>query len=368
MMKNLLAIMVFAITLLSCKEEPKSVLSEKQSLQKENPVLHFKQNLIKSAVDSIFKKYDFNANVGIFQDNQVLYTRNNGFKEFKNKTPLNDSTVFAIASISKQFTSVMIMKLEEDQKLKSTDSVFHYIPEFKNGGFKNIIISQLMNHTSGVVDEGNGLASKPGEKFHYSNKGYYYLGQIIEKASGKSFDNYALDFFNSIGLKHTFTSSSYQGHNFASAHVGTLKNNEETPGMPKRLANKNISNPAGGILSTVADLHLWNQKLYGGEIISKTSLDKVLKQSTERNHPIFGKMGYGYGLMMGFSTPKNYFHSGYIKGAPSLNIYYPETKTSVIILSNIANESIGKTAFFKPHKEIKHFTDLIEIASEETSL
>ena len=55
-MKNLLAIMVFAITLLSCKEEPKSVLSEKQSLQKENPVLHFKQNLIKSAVDSIFKK------------------------------------------------------------------------------------------------------------------------------------------------------------------------------------------------------------------------------------------------------------------------------------------------------------------------
>ena len=74
-------------------------------------------------------------------------------------------------------------------------------------------------------------------------------------------------------------------------------------------------------------------------------------------------MGYGLGIMMNDNKPVSFFHSGYVKGAPSLNIYYPETKTSVIILSNIADEEKGKSASFRPHLEIKKIGDVIEIAN-----
>jgi len=69
--------------------------------------------------------------------------------------------------------------------------------------------------------------------------------------------------------------------------------------------------------------------------------------------------------MMNPQKPVAYFHKGYVKGSPSLNIYYPETKTSVIILSNIADESKGKDAIFIPHKEVKKLTDAIESSVAE---
>ena len=90
-----------------------------------------------------------------------------------------------------------------------------------------------------------------------------------------------------------------------------------------------------------------------------------MTNSTENNHPILGKVGYGFGIMMNPQKPDAYFHTGYVKGSPSLNIYYPETKTSVIILSNIADESKGKDAIFIPHKEVKKLTDAIESSVAE---
>ena len=73
-------------------------------------------------------------------------------------------------------------------------------------------------------------------------------------------------------------------------------------------------------------------------------------------------MGYGLGIMMNVGKPTAYFHTGYVKGSPSLLIYYPESQTSVIILSNIADELNGKNAIFNPHKKIKEMTDAIQNA------
>lgn len=130
--------------------------------------------------------------------------------------------------------------------------------------------------------------------------------------------------------------------------------------MPKRLAESSISIAAGGILSTAQDMNIWNQSLYNGKILKQASLLAFKSKSADRNHPILGKMGYGFGIMMNLEKPNSYFHSGYVKGSPSLNIYYPETKTSVIILSNIADETLGKAGFFNPHKSIKRITDNLQ--------
>jgi CubicO group peptidase (beta-lactamase class C family) len=254
----------------------------------------------------------------------------------------------------------MILLQTEQGKLQLTDKVSKYVKAFQTKEYENITVHQLLNHTSGLNILGEKLRFKSGTDFYYSNDGFDALGKVVEKVSGKTYDENAEDLFRKAGMLSSSTGNTFKGNNFAGAYLGTDKKFEKITNMPKRLADKEIGIPAGGILSTVQDLHTWNDALYGGKILKPETLKKFVTQSAERHHPIFGKMGYGYGIMMNLGKPKTYFHSGYVKGSPSLNIYYPETKTSVIILSNIADEQTGKGLIFKPHKEVKKITDAIE--------
>ncbi|MFC6269309.1 serine hydrolase domain-containing protein [Frigoriflavimonas asaccharolytica] len=317
---------------------------------------------MQTQIDSVFSKYQFNGSVSVIKNDEILYQKENGFEDFNSKKKLDENSVFAIASLSKQFTAALVLLQEDQGKLSTEDQVSTYLSDFQTKEFQNITIQQLLNHTSGLSDFGNGLHSKPGEKFKYSNKGFRLLGEIIEKVSGKSYDENVQELFEKVRMKNSFTANNFNGKNFASAFTGNSKNFQEVENMPKRLAKKEISVPAGGILSTVSDLHLWNSALYSGKILKPASLKKFMEKSSDRKHQILGKMGYGFGIMMNLGKPEAYFHTGYVKGSPSLNIYYPETQTSVIILSNIADKSKGKFFIFKPHKEIKQITDAIQIS------
>ncbi|WHF51148.1 serine hydrolase domain-containing protein [Chryseobacterium gotjawalense] len=325
----------------------------------------FKQKLLKAQIDSVFAKTQFNGSVSVLQDGKILYQKENGFEDFKDKTKLNRSSVFAIGSVSKQFTAVLILLQEEEGKFSTEDKVSKYLTEFQPRQFENIKIKELLNHTSGISDFGNGLLSEPGQEFNYSNKGFYYLGKIIEKVSGKSYDENVMDLFRKAEMKNSSTANLFKGAHFASAYIGNSKNFSKVENMPERLSAKEISVPAGGILSTVTDLHRWNNGLFNGNILKTSSLKKVTEKSADRNHQILGKMGYGFGLMMNVQKPESYFHTGYVKGSPSLNMYYPETNTSVVVLSNFADESKGKNAVFYPHKEVKKATDWVENAVVE---
>ncbi len=192
------------------------------------------------------------------------------------------------------------------------------------------------------------------------------MGQLIEKISGKKYGENAKELFAKAGMKHSSTSDLFVNHHFSSAYLGNSSRFQEVENMPKRLSNNEISVGAGGILSSVSDLHQWNFALYNGKILKPESLRKFMTNSMENNHPILGKVGYGFGIMMNEGKPGSYFHTGYVKGSPSLNIYYPETKTSVVILSNIADEAKGKNGFFNPHKEVKKITEAVENALIET--
>lgn len=364
MIKNLFLLLFSLLILFSCKSEAEKI-AEKTTARSaiiDSTIILFQQKLLKSQIDSVFEKTKFNGSVSIHQDGQILYEKENGFEDFRKKKVLDSSSVFAIASLSKQFTAVLILLQEDFGKLNTEDKVSKYLTDFQTNQFKNINIKELMNHTSGISDFGSGLLAKPGQEFHYSNKGFYYLGQIIEKISAKSYDQNLKELFDKVGMTNSFSATSFNGNNLASAFTGTANNFQEVENMPKRLADKSISVPAGGILSTINDLHRWNAALYQGEILKPASLKKISEKSSDRNHLILGKMGYGFGLMMNVGKPLAYFHTGYVKGAPSLLIYYPESRTSVVILSNIANESTGKNAIFNPHKEIKRITDAIQNA------
>lgn len=355
------AILILIISF-SCKSDAEKAV-EKTAIKTskvDSIILAFQQNSLKIKIDSIFSENQLNGSVLVINNDTILYQNSNGFENFNDKKVLDDHSIFAIASISKQFTAVLVLLLEDQGKLNTDDYVSKYLDDFQSRQFEKITLKDLLNHTSGISDFGNGLLSKPGSEFHYSNKGYLLLGKIIEKVSGKSYDKNAKELFRKLGMKNTFTANETVGKNFADAYLGTPKNNQIVENMPKRLAKDEISVPAGGILSTTNDLNLWNQSLYNGKILTQVTFNKFSEKSADRKHPIFGAMDYGFGIMMDVKPPLAYFHSGYVRGSPSLNIYYPETKTSVIILSNIADISKGKNAIFNPHKKIKTITDSIQ--------
>ena len=354
--------LILLVLLFSCKSEAEK-LAEKTAVRnaKIDSTIHsFEKNFLKENIDSVFAQYEFNGSVAVIKNDSILYEKVNGYENFKDKTKIDSISVFAIASVSKQFTAVLVLMQEDLGKLSTGDKVSKYLEEFQTRQFENITIKELLNHTSGISDFGNGLLSKPGTEFHYSNKGFRFLGEIIEKVSGKSYDENAKNLFAKVGMTHTSTSNIFNENHFASAYTGTPSHFQLVENMPKRLSNDEISVPAGGILSTINDLHLWNTALYNGKILKPESFTKFSQKSADRNHQILGKMDYGFGIMMNVEKPLAYFHTGYVKGSPSLNIYYPETKTSVIILSNIANQAQGKTAVFQPHKKIKIITDSLQ--------
>lgn len=344
--------------LFNCKSNAEKVDERKQIV--DSVAVLFQQSILKNSIDSIFTKHQFNGSISIKQNEKYLYSHQSGYSDFKTKKKIDSSTVFAIASISKQFTAVLILLKKEEGKLDVNDKVHQYLPEFNRPKFNQITIHHLLTHTSGIYDFGDGLQFEVGSDYGYSNKGYNYLGEIIEKISGKSFDENAKTLFDKVGMKNTFTALSYIRNQLGGANIGTIQNPQKVENMPRRLADQSIGTPAGGILSTASDLHLWNEKLYGGKIINDESLNLLKKNYSTRGHYVLGKVGYGYGVMSNQNEPKAYFHTGYVKGAPSLLIYYPETKTSVAILSNFANESLGKTNFFMPHRQVKDVTDALE--------
>ncbi|WP_313501963.1 serine hydrolase domain-containing protein [Kaistella carnis] len=346
----------------SCKSEAEKRAEETASRNSiiDSTISQFQKKLLTQQIDSVFSRYHFNGSVAVVKSDEILYEKHNGFENFETQKKLDTSSVFAIASLSKQFTAVLVLLQEEQGKLNTNDKVSQYLTAFQGNQFKNITIKELLNHTSGISDFGDGLLSEPGKEFHYSNKGFRLLGQIIEKVSGKSYDENVTVLFAKAGMINSSTATSFKGSNLAVAHTGNADNAQKVQNMPKRLAEASISVPAGGILSTINDLHRWNRALYNGKILKPETLNKFSAKSSERNHQILGKMDYGFGIMMNIGKPNAYFHTGYVKVAPSLLIYYPENQTSAIILSNIADELKGKNAVFNPHKEIKRITDAVQ--------
>lgn len=356
------------INFISCKNDIPPTISVNKNEIIDSTITAFEKKLLKQQIDSVFKKYQFNGSIAVFKDSVELYRKENGFLDFKAKTTIDAHSVFAIASVSKQFTAVLVLLQMEQGKLHLEDKVSDYLDDFKLKEYEDITIHQLLNHTSGLNTFGGKLMFKSGSDFYYSNDGFNALGKIVEKTSGKSYDENITELFAKVGMSHSSTGDLFKAGNFAGAHVGNGKNAEKIENMPKRLGSKDIGIPAGGLLSTLDDLHTWNNALYGGKILKPETLKLFTSKTSQRNHAIFGKMGYGYGIMTNLGKPLSFFHSGYIKGSPSLNIYYPETKTSVIILSNIADEQSGKGLIFRPHKEVKKITDILENTIHEMKI
>lgn len=310
-------------------------------------------NNTSNKINSLFiEKGDisFNGVVLIKTNNKKIYEKVIGFSNLENKTPLTKKDCFVIGSISKQFTAVLTLIQLEKKQLKLHDPIRNYLPELKQSWADTITVHHLLTHMHGIEAIDKPLLFKAGSKFMYSQIGYDLLAQIIEKTSGKKFSELSKEMFEKCGMKHTFHPDHKTNIKFCKGYTkvenGVFEFEENTfQNYPA----------AGSFISNVEDLILWNNCLFSGKLLKKSTMNLLLakQEGAVRNHPVFGTTEYGYGLTI--STLVNemqYGQTGFAPGFVSINFYFPSKKLSVVVLQNmvIDPDDLKKTFYY--HSEI----------------
>src|SRR2546426_349054 len=308
------------------------------------------QTLDKAKLDQFFdrlaEKNKAMGSLTITKVGNVLYTRAIGYSQINPKKPLTAANRFRIGSITKMFTAAMILQLVEEGKLKPTDTLDKFFPQIPNA--KKITIAQILAHRSGIPnvrrdqnsqgnvnttpitkDEMLALIAKatpdfePDSKQSYSNSGYFLLGLIIEKLTGKPYEEALKERITSkIGLKDTYT---------ATGSIDVNKNESLTymnlGGDWKQVPETHPSILFGGgqIISTPNDLAKFIQALFDGKIVSKESL---IQMKTIRD-------GEGLGMEpFTFAGKTFYGHAGGGDNYGAWLAYQPEEKLAVAYTTN----------------------------------
>tara|TARA_B100000809_G_scaffold214992_1_gene220034 strand:- start:115 stop:1773 length:1659 start_codon:yes stop_codon:yes gene_type:complete len=341
------------------------------------------QNELSHKIDSLLSAYDTNNKPGlaisIIQNKDILYSKGFGLANLDYSIKNTDSTVFSLASISKQFTSAAIWSLITEGKLNLEDNIHLFFPDFPEYG-KSIKIKHLLNHTSGfrnyhtlmylsgfnydrdyydnqtvlnLIKRQKNLDNILGEKIVYSNTNYNLLALIIEQLSNQNLNAYLKEkVLLPIGMKSTFVRVSH-GKTIKNKAIGyQKKNNQFTYNTTSQL-----SYGAGSMGSHLNDMIIWMNML-NGQIPQFKSLTSFLKtQDTLINGET---TTYARGLMIddykGYEVTS---HSGFGYGGQSQLITVPEEKIGVIIMTNL--QSIN------PVPLSYHILDMLLIAEGKES-
>jgi CubicO group peptidase (beta-lactamase class C family) len=344
-MKNIIAIFVFTIIKIAA-------FCQQSHSEKLNELITFYQ-----------KENLFNGSVLVARKGEILLSKGYGIQNAALNKINNSNSIFSIYSITKTFTATVILKLIEENKLALSDKLSRFYPDYPKGD--SITIENLLNHTAGVYDftRGNNMPdqteksfiafqkNKPldftaGTAWSYSNSNYYFLGYIIEKLTGMSYEQAVATFiFEPLQMKHS---------GFAFKH---LKNINKAIGYG--LFTEKIKKPAevydppgpyaaGGIYSTVEDLYKYYNGLKSYKILAKETLEKAYTAHK-------GNYGYGW-VVLDMFDKKTVGHSGAGAGFRSNFIQIPEDDICITLLTNTERDlnnitrGILKILYDKPYK------------------
>lgn len=300
--------------------------------------------------------------IAIAQRGKVVLAKGYGLADAEFDVPANDQTMFRIGSVTKQFTAALVMRLVEQKKLALDDELARYVPDFPLQGRK-VTIEQLLQHTSGIksyTDIGEEWRKvwplelthaellalvqdapfdfEPGTDWRYNNTGYYLLGMVIEKVTGKSYAEELQAMVAPLGLTRTRYDSNRD----------LIKNRAQGYGLEgKRLVNDQMigmaqPGAAGGIVSTAADLVHWQMALGSGKVVRPESFARMCTPTVLPN----GRdTGYGFGLSMDeWADKARVQHGGGIFGFNSMLFWLPSEDLHVAVISNGEPVSSGDLA------------------------
>ncbi len=340
--------------------------------------------LLNDYAEAEFKVKDFNGTVLVMQKGKEIYKKAFGMADREWNVPNTVDTKFRIGSVTKQFTAACILQLAEHGKLSTDDKLTKYIPEYPKGD--SITIHMLLNHTSGITNYTNlpefwpkavlplsidsmialfknkPFDFSPGSKWNYSNSGYFLLGVIVEKASGKKFNEYLNENITTkLGLKNT--SLDRLDSVLAFRAQGYDKNQQ---GVWSHAMYISMEAPysAGAMVSTVDDLYKWTKALHNNQVLSAASTKKMIT-------PYMNNYGYGIGIDS-LKSHQRISHNGGIPGFVTNLSYYPADDVCVVVVSNNGSNSDGVSSALasilfdlpvqKPYipKEVKIDTTLLD--------
>lgn len=288
---------------------------------------------------------------------EVIYRKAFGMANLELKVQMVPENVFRIASLTKQFTAVAILQLHEKGLLNIEDDIKKYIPDFPST--EKITIANLASHTSGIkniyeaiipkgttrksstAEELVGLIKtfpsdfKRGVSYRYSNSGYMLLGYIIEKVSGKSYEQYIIDnIFKPLKMDHAYYD-----------HLATVVPGRasgyimSTNGFANAdFLDQSFPYAAGALMMTVDDMYKWNKGLYTYTIINKETQEKAFTPFTLNDgHQSSYSFGWGIAPFMGSPSRQ---HAGGIEGFSTSMIYLPVEDVFAVGFSNLERTDI----------------------------
>jgi CubicO group peptidase (beta-lactamase class C family) len=288
----------------------------------------------------------FNGVVLVAKDGKAIFQKGYGFADKEAGIANQTDTEFRIASLTKSFTAVSILQLEEQGKLRTTDPISKYIADFPDGD--KITIHTLLTHSSGVKDHAKltdttkpitlpalielmkkqKLSFTPGSQYKYSNTGYMILAYIVEKVSGQSYGEYYKEhIFKPAGMHHTYLRQA-DVKNFAVGYENMKKvvdHDDES-----QLAG------AGDIISTAGDMQNYINALNNHKLLSDTETKKMETGYIDSSEWGVFKYGYGWNVANNFiSFDKPMIeHNGNLPGYKSDVVDFPDDHVTVILLSN----------------------------------
>ncbi|TKC12905.1 beta-lactamase family protein [Pedobacter polaris] len=379
-MKFRLLITAFALTIISLssctskEEKAKKAAADKKVRTKEDDkadsiLISYDpkkgDQWIADFVQNLHKKSGFNGNILVARKGKILYEKAIGWADYLHRDSLKINSEFELASITKTFTGIAIMQLVEAGKLKLTDDVKKFYPNFPYDG---ITVKLLLSHRSGMMnyvyfiddiwrkekkDQKKGVSNndvmnviaerkpnpytKPNNRFHYNNSNFMVLGAIIEKVTGKTYAEYMMEhIFKPAGMKNTHVYSTTVYPKIPVDVVGHDRNS-----FKYSVVQNFLDGPVGdkGIYSTIHDLLLYDKYLKNERLLTNKSLDSAY---VGRNKPVNGHFNYGYGWRMfdGKGMDKVVYHTGWWHGFRHIYIRDLDKDIVVIFLGNKTNGSL----------------------------
>ncbi len=338
---------------------------------------------VQEKIDQLIQKYNefnyFNGSVLVANNFEVMFKKGYGYANVEWNIPNDSETKHRLGSITKQFTSMLIMQLVEKGKIKLDGKICDYLPYYRKDTGNKITIEMLLTHQSGIpsytsredfqeklmrkfykpddfIKEycSDDLEFEPGKKFLYDNSGYFILGAIIEHVTGMTYEN-ALrkNILEPLNMQNT-------GYDWSSAILPKRASGYErtiTGLVNAPFLDMSLPYAAGSLYSTVEDLFVWDKALQTEKLISKKYLDEIFKGRVDA---FGGKYAFGWSILkktIGNDMFDVITHGGGINGFNTINYMIPQKGLVVILFSNAGgaplNEMTDKIIDIINGKEVK---------------
>ena len=344
---------------------------------------------IDSLLRSVYKDEYPGASIIIYQDGKTVFQKSYGVASMQSGQPLTDSSNFNICSLTKQFTALAILQLEENRKLSLDDHISRFFPGMNKKLADVVTVKELLTHSSGIIDHYDytnttGMEHAhnkdvfeaiknidstyftPGAKFRYSNTAYCLLALIIEKISGISYNAYMKEnVFEPAGMKHTII---WNEDAVIKNEVTGYEWDSTTHVFKQSGAAEHIffsTEGDGGVYTSINDYMHWFKTLQSGKVFSKNIVGKARNLQFTINKEKRSGYGFGWFIDEKAATVKVY-HSGSNGGFRTYSFTIPSKNYAVVIFSNrddIDLEMLVRKIILLQWPSVKQFTNIEELTS-----